>query len=216
MLLTPSHGFRRRGSDNDWSCPLKQCTGCKDFKPFDQFGKHATHKDGLQSQCKECRVPYSAEYYATHRGDILAVQRVYRAANLEKILVGCAEYYAKNSDAICGRARARHAASPERLRVYDRDRYVADPSACSRKTKRRRALRKGCDVLAITAKDYRRIMSALCYLCGIAPSATEEHIIPLSRGGRHSIGNLLGACGSCNSRKGTKLLAEYKRQEKLK
>ena len=37
-----------------------------------------------------------------------------------------------------------------------------------------------------------------------------ELIMPIIRGGRHSIGNLLPACGSCNSSKGAKLLVEWR------
>jgi 5-methylcytosine-specific restriction endonuclease McrA len=37
-----------------------------------------------------------------------------------------------------------------------------------------------------------------------------DHIIPLSRGGRHSIGNLAPACAACNLKKGYKYLVEMR------
>lgn len=36
-----------------------------------------------------------------------------------------------------------------------------------------------------------------------------DHVIPLARGGRHGIGNVLPACQPCNSSKGARLLAEW-------
>ena len=33
----------------------KVCTKCGLEKPFVEFSKDKTHKDGLRSQCKQCR-----------------------------------------------------------------------------------------------------------------------------------------------------------------
>ncbi|HEX8637935.1 MAG TPA: HNH endonuclease [Pyrinomonadaceae bacterium] len=53
-----------------------------------------------------------------------------------------------------------------------------------------------------------------CYLCGkllTYATATIEHVIPLFRGGDHKPENAKIACQSCNSKKGTKTLTEYKK-----
>jgi 5-methylcytosine-specific restriction endonuclease McrA len=63
----------------------------------------------------------------------------------------------------------------------------------------------------ISEKEIDRLLSKKCYLCGEKDSEHIDHIIPLSRGGSHSIGNLLGACSACNLSKGAKLLIQYKR-----
>lgn len=42
-----------------------------------------------------------------------------------------------------------------------------------------------------------------CLLCGCAP-VTMDHVIPLSKGGRHHVSNLQPLCGPCNNKKGTK------------
>ena len=34
---------------------------------------------------------------------------------------------------------------------------------------------------------------------------TQDHVIPLSKGGRHFSGNIVPACQPCNSRKGTRI-----------
>lgn len=51
-----------------------------------------------------------------------------------------------------------------------------------------------------------------CYYCGkelTIDTATEDHRIPLSRGGTDWISNIVPACGSCNSSKGPKTETEY-------
>lgn len=39
--------------------------------------------------------------------------------------------------------------------------------------------------------------------------ATRDHLIPLVRGGSHSIGNIAAACQSCNSQKGWRTAEEF-------
>ncbi|WP_346922118.1 hypothetical protein [Glutamicibacter creatinolyticus] len=39
---------------------IKVCATCNEGKPLDQYSKHISNRDGLQSHCKDC----AAEYYA--------------------------------------------------------------------------------------------------------------------------------------------------------
>lgn len=39
----------------------------------------------------------------------------------------------------------------------------------------------------------------------------RDHVVPIRRGGRHSIGNLLPSCNRCNLSKAAKLLVEWRR-----
>lgn len=40
--------------------------------------------------------------------------------------------------------------------------------------------------------------------------AFHEHVIPVSRGGKHVCENIVAACGSCNSSKNDKLIYEWR------
>jgi 5-methylcytosine-specific restriction endonuclease McrA len=62
----------------------------------------------------------------------------------------------------------------------------------------------------VTKKEMRHLYSMPCFYCG-QQSEHVDHIVPLSRGGRHSIGNLTGACKACNLSKGARFITEWKK-----
>ncbi len=49
-----------------------------------------------------------------------------------------------------------------------------------------------------------------CAYCGVRAKLTLDHVVPVSRGGQHSIGNILPACGGCNSRKRARFITEWR------
>ena len=160
---------------------MKKCSDCGDPKPRSGFGNQVASKDGSRSQCKVC---------------CEVVRRASRAANPEKRSASDDKYYATNRD---------------KKRARDR-KWTADNPEAKRLSKHSRVARmKECDARLVTVKELRRLKAEPCYLCDIAPSTDIEHIIPVSKGGRWAIGNLLGACGPCNSAKNGMLLVEYRR-----
>ncbi len=58
----------------------------------------------------------------------------------------------------------------------------------------------------------KRQYNNLCAYCKTPSSKTleKDHVIPLAKGGRHAIANILPACNSCNSRKSALFLAEWR------
>lgn len=58
----------------------------------------------------------------------------------------------------------------------------------------------------------RRCSKGVCYYCGrpTAPAElTMDHVVPLSRGGKSTKGNLVPACKDCNNRKKELLPMEW-------
>jgi 5-methylcytosine-specific restriction endonuclease McrA len=55
-----------------------------------------------------------------------------------------------------------------------------------------------------------RAFNGVCGYCGKRELLTADHRTPLARGGGNDIANIIPACGSCNSRKGTKTEEEFR------
>lgn len=86
------------------------------------------------------------------------------------------------------------------------------------RNKNRLARKKGA-VGQISAKDWnglKRKYDNRCFYCHRLAPLTQDHVIPLSRGGSNFIGNILPSCGSCNSRKNTKFIMEWKLELRAK
>lgn len=81
---------------------------------------------------------------------------------------------------------------------------------------KRRARQRNNGVYSVTTNDLIRLRNKtiFCPYCHtkICTNTVVEfdHVIPISRGGAHSIGNLLAVCFMCNRSKGTKYLTEWK------
>lgn len=107
------------------------------------------------------------------------------------------------------------------IRARERERArqwrLANPEAARRKgqrdTSRRTARKRNADVRDVSERDLRRLLDrqrGCCFYCDQPEPTTLDHLIPLVRGGRHSIGNLVWACRTCNTSKGGRLVVEYR------
>ena len=100
--------------------------------------------------------------------------------------------------------------------LKERDRrlaYALDPERMREAASRRRARVRSAERCLITKKDWLRLAERFrhsCAYCGERKPLTMEHVVPLSRGGRHSIGNIIPACFSCNSSKRDRFIVEWR------
>lgn len=67
----------------------------------------------------------------------------------------------------------------------------------------------------IAVSDIRRLLNRQHYRCFYCSDQFGsryhlDHVVPLSRGGQHSIGNIVGACVSCNSSKKDRFIVEWR------
>jgi hypothetical protein len=79
----------------------------------------------------------------------------------------------------------------------------------------RRRAHKRASGGSFTERDWQRIVhryGGLCAYCAERPATTRDHVLPVCRGGTGYIGNILPACGRCNSAKRGLLLIEFKRR----
>lgn len=160
--------------------PMKTCSKCKQLKALDLFGISSASKDGKHNRCKECCNKHAVEYRNKNPEKVKESKRQYREANLEKVKEYQKQYCSSN---------------PEKYKNY-----------CSK----RRSNKAANGVFKVTEKELKKLYSSSCIYCGSLNSIEADHVIPISKGGRHSIGNLVPACRSCNASKKNKFLVEWK------
>lgn len=87
--------------------------------------------------------------------------------------------------------------------------------------KRGKALRRGAKRgYWVTKRDIERLWNRQNRQCAYCPTpitlltAQQDHVIPVSRGGVHSIGNIVLACGPCNGSKSDKLPIRWYRERR--
>lgn len=144
------------------------------------------------------------------------------------------EYRAREGSSIRARRRADYAKNTQKYRDASKKSYlkhratrISDALAYQKARPEVRAAvhHKRRDALGgflVPAKSLLRTLrkyGGRCAYCQVrltAPSRSEntglqwDHVVPLSRGGRHSIGNLLPACKRCNQEKNAKTIMEWK------
>lgn len=118
-----------------------------------------------------------------------------------------------NRDVVRERYRMWRAENPDKARAASRAYVAANPEKVREHGKIRRVRLLGADVRIVTPRDWRRLCGRYrnrCAYCEADGPLQKDHIIPITRGGRHSIGNLLPACKSCNSSKNDTLLIKWR------
>lgn len=63
---------------------------------------------------------------------------------------------------------------------------------------------------AVNRREVLRRDKQSCQYCGSTKSLTLDHVMPRSRGGKHSWDNVVTACSRCNALKGDRTPAEAK------
>jgi 5-methylcytosine-specific restriction endonuclease McrA len=173
----------------------KTCIKCQVSKPVDCFHKCSSAKDGLQGKCKVCVKKYTAQYYLDNLEQIKSSSKKYVLDNPEKHKTNNKKWRLANP------AKVKASVTKHRLANLEKYRHVASA---------RRARKLANGVFKISTKELKKLYNSPCSYCGSKDSIEMDHVIPLVKGGRHSIGNLVPACAKCNRSKHDKLLVEWR------
>lgn len=194
----------------------KACSKCGEIKPKTEFATTPRTLDGLHSWCKACcRVlardlydPQQArERHAAQKADpaYLAMKKAaynrWRAQHPDRARTATLRWRAANKAHVASVTRSWINANRTRVRVMKRG-----------TSGRRRALLRSrrigrVSLVKILARD-----GMVCHLCTLAIVALDDlhfdHVVPLSRGGEHSMANIKPSHAGCNLRKNNKLMSE--------
>jgi len=197
----------------------RKCVKCGGVFELHLFKKSKNSIGGRASICKKCVSNNAKKHYQEHRDEKLEYARRWQNEN-PKYLINWKkenpEYLKKWKEDNPNYIRERYIKNKEKFiertrkwreENYDRLMEIADKS---------RATKEGGWV-GPPPKGYRNILiknqNNLCYYCGcdLLESGTNlEHKTPLSKGGKHSMDNMVISCPRCNRRKCSKTEEEYK------
>ena len=161
----------------------QKCQTCKIEKSLSDFHKNKNMPTGHTPQCKLCTSERS--------------KRRYQKAG-EKMRQQMAEQRKRDYEYRLEIER--------RSRAKNKDRYR--PIKNATQSKRNRILNN--TEYKILPKDLHKIYNSNCWACGSKENISLDHVIPLSKGGTHSVGNMLSLCRSCNSSKSNRFLSEWR------
>lgn len=198
----------------------KVCSKCNLEKHIDMFYKQKNCKDGIRPKCKQCMANDSKkynesnkdklkqyfteyylnnktikniqtkEYYQKNKKEISIYHKKYRIENLEKIRIVKKKYYEKNRELI-----------NKKITAY----YKTERGKASIKNQfhKRRSLKKQGDVTTQQLMELEKT-AKVCYWCSASLKNKKIHIdhyVPLSKGGEHTLSNLVISCAKCNHKK---------------
>lgn len=150
--------------------------------------------DGLEQQ--ECRACHTwkpvGEFYLTH---------VPREPGRKRPDVVC-----KECVKAAGKARRETHPEPKRERQID-------PAYWRAATRKRRAHKADAQINDLMPSEWDALVAAVggrCIYCGDTPPILcQDHVVPISHGGNHTLANVVPACGSCNSSKVDRPVLEW-------
>ena len=145
---------------------------------------------------------YNKNYYKIHQETIKAKaikhSKAYYKKHKEEIRIRQSQYYVAHKEQFKIRREAWKVTHVEECRTQD-----------SARQKRRRAFKSNAEVNDFTHQQWitlQEVFKHRCAYCGCRAKGhlTQDHITPLSKGGAHTLSNIIPACQKCNSKKGTK------------
>ena len=161
---------------------MKLCSKCKVEKSIDLFYLSRKAKDGHTPYCKESSKIYKREnnniaklYYLRNRDHLLNKSKIYNKAHKKEDI-----------------KKIKHVDNSKILKKRYND-------------KRSKAMRNG-DMTPAKISELRS-NATICYWCECSLKNNivhVDHYIPLSKGGKHTISNMVISCKKCNEKKGAK------------
>jgi len=162
---------------------------------------HLSKRRTNDAICEECKKILRKENYDRYKNDDVFKEKIRNRtiANREEKIKYDKKYAKKNRSTKIKRAVEWQKNNKERRRdiVFNYD-------------SKRRAF-KSCGASLSEVRKWRNVQIKECYWCGVSCQENYhvDHYVPLSKGGKHEIKNLVISCPSCNLRKNAKMPDEW-------
>lgn len=194
------------------------CTRCKQDKHSDDFGSDKRMKSGKNIYCRECVRAASVLYREMNPDKCKESAKKTRIKSREKKSEYTKKRYQENRDSILLENKERRKNDYEKVIEIERASRAKNKEK-QRPFKNERQIRRSriqnARTFLILPKEIKKLYNQPCAACGVEDNQSMDHIIPLSRGGSHSIGNLMTLCRSCNSSKHARTIVEWRQGKSL-
>jgi 5-methylcytosine-specific restriction endonuclease McrA len=189
---------------------MKTCTKCKTEKPLDQFREHPRYAGGRTTWCTPCHQKQIKENYYKNREKRLAAGSAWYQANKDKVRETKKIWRENNREKMREYYRQYRIDKPEIAKAAVAKWAKNNPTQPRASAAKRRVQKAANGVFEISLKEISKLYRSNCVYCGQSGKMTMDHVIPVSRGGRHSVGNLVPACQSCNFSKHNHTIMEWR------
>ena len=177
---------------------VKICNRCNESLTLANFYAEKSAKDGRRTICKSCDNQLKANYYSKNKTKVKQNVAQWKEQNPQKVKKYAQKYFQN----IKARDKDKRSAEFKNWRLEN-------PEKDKDRSHRRRARLRNAKTFSVTSKEIKLLLLKPCFYCG-NKSSQIDHIVPLSRGGTHGIGNLIQACAPCNHSKKDKLIMEWR------
>lgn len=178
-------------------CKVKLCTKCSVERPITDFHRKTRSSDGHHTWCKPCAKVLRAIRYQNNKDKVGMQTTAYHETNAAARSSYLQEYYLEHKDVYQKRAAVWRRCNPEKTQIA-MSAYVAR--------------KRNAGTVDFTAAQWTQLKAAygMCAYCHNTNRTLEqEHVVPLVRGGDHTLENIIPACRTCNASKGDKTALEF-------
>ena len=224
--ITSTHTLLENGQ------PAKPCRRCGRVQPLTEFYKNNQQADGLTGKCRDCitelRKVWDKKYNASEKARQTAKRYYYSEKGQKAKREYRQAYQLTPEQRERYRATARVKMSDPKRKAQIRKYWQSEKGKArkaikdkqyakteggrfsKRKTEIKRKHQIATSRCTLTRGQWQEIKERFnhsCAYCGRKMERLEmDHVIPLSKGGAHTMANIVPACRKCNATKGNKIL----------